>query len=401
MTRSVACLMLVLQGGAAISSLVTAPTRMATRAQPLLRMAHSDEAHVELYAARGEPSRRLAVSGLQPESREGQEYVSVPPPEAPMPPSLVQRAKAPFMGVTIIACSAIAALKSKAMYRNRQQELLDDFGATMVFHLGDEQEMGTTIAQFRKQLGPGSFRAPMFEAFVVALATDVQIGVDAIRSLKQVAQMMKLTDAAAGAGLEAAAKALETQPSVMGKLTFIAERALPMAAATAKLRSRFPNWSLDTVTALQRAMLENLYRDTYCDGTQTADGATLELLGLSEADAARLAQEVQEKKAEAEAAAAEKAAEAERAQLLEDALERASKTKQMRTISTGPADDDAYDDDDDDAPTGAAGTHEYECTKCGYILFPAKGRESKFFGAGFACPQCGCSKEEFVDNGPA
>ncbi len=29
----------------------------------------------------------------------------------------------------------------------------------------------------------------------------------------------------------------------------------------AKLRTKFPNWSFDTVTALQRAMLENLYRD--------------------------------------------------------------------------------------------------------------------------------------------
>ena len=51
--------------------------------------------------------------------------------------------------------------------------------------------------------------------------------------------------------------------------------------------------------------------------------------------------------------------------------------------------------------TPASGTHEYECTKCGYILFHAQGRESKFFGAGYSCPQCGCGKDEFVDNGPA
>ena len=82
-------------------------------------------------------------------------------------------------------------------------------------------------------------------------------------------------------------------------------------------------------------MLENLYRDTYCDeGGATADGATLATLGLSEADAARLMQEVQEKKAEAEREAAEKAAEAERAQQLRDALIAASELKQMKTIST-------------------------------------------------------------------
>ena len=49
----------------------------------------------------------------------------------------------------------------------------------------------------------------------------------------------------------------------------------------------------------------------------------------------------------------------------------------------------------------AEGTHEYECTKCGYIMFPAAGREFKFYGADFKCPQpnCNAGKEAFVDNG--
>lgn len=313
----------------------------------------------------------------------------------------MQRAKGPFMGITLLATAAIASWQSNRMYRQRQQALLDEFGATMVFHLGDTQELSATIQQFRRQLGPGSFRGAMFQSYVTSLATDVPIGVDAIKYLQQVAKMMKLTDSAAGACLEGAAAALSSQPSVLGKLTFIAERALPMAASMAKLRSRFPNWSLDTVTALQRAMLENLYRDTYCDGSLTADSATLEVLGLSETDAARLMQEVQEKKAEAERVAAQKAAEAERAQQLEEALARASEMKQMRTISTAsPSADEDEDEPSEPSVTGAAGTHEYECTKCGYILFPAAGRESKFFGAGFTCPQCGATKDEFVDNGP-
>ena len=35
------------------------------------------------------------------------------------------------------------------------------------------------------------------------------------------------------------------------------------------------------------------------------------------------------------------------------------------------------------------GTHEYECTNCGYTLFVAKGREFKFFGDNFRCAGCG------------
>ena len=57
------------------------------------------------------------------------------------------------------------------------------------------------------------------------------------------------------------------------------------------------------------------------------------------------------------------------------------------------------DGEDEDVEAGD-GTHEFECTKCGYVLFPAAGREFKFFGAGFTCPGCGAGKEEFVDNGP-
>ena len=42
----------------------------------------------------------------------------------------------------------------------------------------------------------------------------------------------------------------------------------------------------------------------------------------------------------------------------------------------------------------------YECTSCGYALFPAAGREVKFFGVDFLCPQCGAAKDSFIDNGP-
>ena len=61
---------------------------------------------------------------------------------------------------------------------------------------------------------------------------------------------------------------------------------------------------------------------------------------------------------------------------------------------------DAEDDADDEQVVADAGTHEYECTKCGYVLFPAAGREFKFFGDDFECPGCGAGKDAFVDNGP-
>lgn len=37
----------------------------------------------------------------------------------------------------------------------------------------------------------------------------------------------------------------------------------------------------------------------------------------------------------------------------------------------------------------------YGCTECGYTLFIAKGREFKFYGEDFRCPECDCGKDKF------
>jgi rubredoxin len=46
---------------------------------------------------------------------------------------------------------------------------------------------------------------------------------------------------------------------------------------------------------------------------------------------------------------------------------------------------------DNDTPT----SNVYECSDCGYTLFVAKGRETKFYGEGFKCPECGAAKDKF------
>jgi len=39
----------------------------------------------------------------------------------------------------------------------------------------------------------------------------------------------------------------------------------------------------------------------------------------------------------------------------------------------------------------------YRCEVCSFTIYPARGREFKFFPAGFKCPSCGSSKEKFYD----
>lgn len=48
---------------------------------------------------------------------------------------------------------------------------------------------------------------------------------------------------------------------------------------------------------------------------------------------------------------------------------------------------------DDDVPESTSNV--YECGQCGFTLFVATGRESKFFGTDFKCPECGAAKKEF------
>lgn len=51
----------------------------------------------------------------------------------------------------------------------------------------------------------------------------------------------------------------------------------------------------------------------------------------------------------------------------------------------------AAEEVEDDVPT----SNVYECSECGYTLFIAKGREFKFYGEDFECPECGAGKDKF------
>jgi len=314
----------------------------------------------------------------------------------------MQRARAPFLGVTFMATACVAGWQSNRMYKVRQQALLEEFAATMMYHLGDEREMASAVKEFRGKLGPGNFKGPMFVSFVKALAVETQVGVTPIRELKRVVAQMQLTQSAVAQLLGEAFDALKKQPSVLGKLVFVAERSVPAAAQSAQLRTKFPTWSEETVSTLQRAMLENLYRDMVEAPGYADDAETLAILGLTSAEATRLKEEVEEKKLAAAEAEQAEVDERRRADQLQAAIERASELGSMPTRATATATEEE-EDDDDDAPAGDAapadGTHEYECTKCGYTMYPAAGREFKFYGADFKCPTCGTGKEDFVDNG--
>ncbi len=48
-------------------------------------------------------------------------------------------------------------------------------------------------------------------------------------------------------------------------------------------------------------------------------------------------------------------------------------------------------------PEYMAETHAFTCGDCGFTIFPAKGREGKFFPDNYVCPSCGADADQFFD----
>jgi rubrerythrin len=57
--------------------------------------------------------------------------------------------------------------------------------------------------------------------------------------------------------------------------------------------------------------------------------------------------------------------------------------------------DENLDGDEEEEELVSSGTNVFECGECGFTLFVAPGRESKFYGSGFKCPECGAPKKKF------
>mmetsp|Transcript_30955 Transcript_30955/g.34249 ORF Transcript_30955/g.34249 Transcript_30955/m.34249 type:complete len:518 (+) Transcript_30955:309-1862(+) len=56
--------------------------------------------------------------------------------------------------------------------------------------------------------------------------------------------------------------------------------------------------------------------------------------------------------------------------------------------------DDKKEEEEEDEKMGDG---VFECGKCSYTLFVAKGRSAKFYGPGFTCPECGVGKDQFFE----
>lgn len=277
---------------------------------------------------------------------------------------------------------AIAWLARKRFIA-RQDRLVDEFGQVAVLY-GTTPDTSREIAsEYKRKLGPGILRGAMFASYLNYLISEKLLIPSTIQDVSVMKRLLNLSDDKALKAINKLGNSLKESPSLLGKLLFISERVIsPDKLSKLQLIPLFP-YSPPTVSDLQRNMLERCFKDFVSD---EIDAHAIEepplkaasLLRIDADDARSLYDSVvlaRLRKKEQEAAEAA-AAEAEQA------------TKPSISELDYPA---------RSGEPAKAAVHAYQCSDCGYTLFPAAGREFKFYGDDFVCPACGAPKDKFVD----
>lgn len=265
----------------------------------------------------------------------------------------------------------------------RQQRLVQDFGEVMVYYGNTEDSMREICSDYKGRLGPGIMRGAMFRSFLRNLVTEKAVGPNVIKEVGVAMKLLGISDTKAVGIFNTLGADLKDSPSLLGKLMFVGERSLaPSSAGNLELMALFP-YGEATVVELQRNMVDRCFRDLVgrsldANADAAVDTAAAEALRITATDAERMFDEV--------VVGRIRVAEEERAATAAAESEDASKP--------------AVADLDYPARSGEpakAAVHAFQCSQCGYTMFPAAGREFKFFGAEFVCPTCGAPKDKFVD----
>lgn len=209
--------------------------------------------------------------------------------------------------------------------------------------------------------------------------------------------MYKLTEDRAAAIISELCTSMPDKIASVGKLLFFGTHILKSKEAKAKLKpvkdllaSSYRDDGVvsgeEIVSRSQIAMGEAAYRAAVAAAGKNQSDLTIgwEVLGLDKETATQIFNEVAKEG------------------FLSDREAKYGKAYSIKYDSKGRKIDDkgalvnpeeasADDDKDDSKPSGNV----QECTECGYTLFVAQGRDFKFFGSDFKCPECGAAKDKF------
>ena len=312
-------------------------------------------------------------------------------------------------------------------FKRRQDRLVDSYASEMVYHSGDEEEMRMCHAEFKRKLGPKQRRKAMMVKYLEVFMKKKVVTSQAVLALKFVFSLFKLSEEETGALLVETAESMRKQPASRGKLLFFGERILTTAKGKESLQpirkmlaSNYRTGGADIVDVSQKSMGETAYKAAVvARGKERAEeeGLTVgwDVLGLDQATATSIFDEVMGGDFESDALSyykyqSDSPEYDEHGNLAIDSPFDEGKKEEdyyadlseSMKMARGLIDKDGkrlYDAQGrikkTPATTPVPGTAVYECGNCGYTLFPAKGREFKFFPDDYKCPECGASKDQF------
>lgn len=278
--------------------------------------------------------------------------------------------------------------------RARHAQLVGDFGATLSAYGSSDRGATDIVADYKRKVGPGVDRKGLYRSGLASLITDVPAGVALIRRVTALQRLLGIKDVTAAAEVNALGKdKFANQPSLLGKLIFVSERVLADGGSVGSLRLRtMLPYSEEVVETLQRDMAARILASEVAAAADRGEGVPGEaaaLLRMSPAEAQALYDETLARRAAAATAAAEEAAAAAEANEAANAVVAAAEAE-ATVVAAAAEEEKASAAVDKDA-------HVYECGGCGYTLYPAKGREFRFFPDSFKCPMCGAGKDQFTD----
>jgi len=283
-------------------------------------------------------------------------------------------------------------------FNAKTDEMLQTYANEMVYHDGDFEEMKMCHRDWSVKLNAlkftGQKKKRMISQYLETYAKKKPVSPQAVSSLSYVFSLYKLTEQKAAQILYEVAKKLENKPASAGKLLFFGTHILKSPEGKAALQpiqkmlaSTYKVGGDMFVANSQKSMAESAYKSAVAasGGGQTTLTPGWDILGLNQETAQRIFNEVA------------KDGFLTGAQKLYGGINESKFDSKGRKIDDkgkvlNPVEDGGDDGDDE----SAAGTV-FECSECGYTMFPAKGREFKFIPEGFTCPECGAAKDKFVD----
>jgi len=305
----------------------------------------------------------------------------------------------------------------------KADDLYEQAAVDIAYHVGDYEEMEATYKDYRKKLwfngAPSYINSEIVKRLAVTYCTNVSVSPKSVSSLAYLLTIMKISDDEAAEIFVAACRENPKSISIASNILFYSEHVFKEISAKKKMSPLIKRLTemfggMEAVMQGQKDMAESAYRDAVAEaGTgQTKITQGWKVLGLEKETATRIFEDTRDtgflnrqelwEKEERDKAREQWEAEERKKEELRNLIDKDGNIidpdseidpdKKITDEDLNKADDD--DNTGDSSPISGGAK---ECTKCGYTMFIAAGREGKFFASGFTCPECGAGRDQFKE----